>query len=115
MAKETPEATGDRGATEDESIYCAVCGHRISERAARIEMLGNHEHVFVNPGGFQYRVGCFAAAPGAVPVGPTERAFSWFPGWDWQVTACAGCAAHLGWRYSLADGSFHGLILDRLR
>ena len=105
----------DARVTDDESLYCAACGHRISERAYRIEMSGAHEHVFVNPGGFQYRVGCFAAAPGCVHDGATETAFSWFPGWVWQVATCAQCRAHLGWIYRLSGQQFHGLILDNLR
>ncbi len=115
MAKETPDATREVDAPADESLYCAACGHRISERAFRIEMSGAHEHLFVNPAGFQYRIGCFAAAPGCMHGGPTESAFSWFPGWAWQVAACAQCRAHLGWIYRLGDQRFHGLILDNLR
>ena len=43
-------------------------------------MAGAHEHTFVNPGGFVHHIGCFNAAPGCIYLGPTETAFSWFPG-----------------------------------
>ena len=115
MAKEKADASRDAGVTDDEALRCAVCEHRISERAYRIEMSGAHEHTFVNPHGFAYHIGCFAAAPGCVHLGETESAFSWFPGWSWQVAACARCRTHVGWIYRLAGQQFHGLILDTLR
>ena len=115
MAKETPQTSQDTNTTEDEALRCAVCEHRITERAYRIEMADAHEHVFVNPSGFQYRIGCYAAAPGCIHLGPTESAFSWFPGWSWQVAACARCRTHVGWVYRLAGQQFHGLIVNALR
>ena len=115
MAKEKAEASSDAGTAADDALRCIVCEHRISERAYRVEMQGAHEHRFVNPAGYAYVIGCFAAAPGCVHTGPTETAFSWFPGWAWQVAACAKCRAHVGWIYRLAGQQFHGLILDRLR
>lgn len=78
-------------------------------------MNGSHEHTFVNPGGFVHHIGCFAAAPGCAYLGSTESAFSWFPGWTWQIAACARCRAHVGWIYRNAGAQFHGLILAALR
>ena len=78
-------------------------------------MAGKHEHTFVNPGGVVHHIGCFAAAPGCIYTGPTTSAFSWFPGWTWQVAACARCHAHLGWIYRNSGEQFHGLILAALR
>ena len=98
-----------------EALRCAACDHPITERAYRSEMAGAHEHTFVNPGGFDYRIGCFAAAPGCAYQGATESAFSWFPGWSWQIAVCARCRTHLGWIYRLAHQQFHGLILAALR
>lgn len=95
-------------------LVCAVCNHHITDDDHRIEMSGSHEHTFVNPGGYQFHIGCFNAAPGCVYLGTTETAFSWFPGWSWQLAACARCRAHLGWIYRLAGEQFHGLILAAL-
>jgi hypothetical protein len=107
---------GTRGtAGDDDALRCAACDHRITDRAYRCEQGGAHEHVFVNPGGFQYRIGCFVAAPGCAYRGPTETAFTWFPGWSWQVAECVVCRAHVGWIYRLGGGQFHGLILAALR
>ena len=97
------------------ALRCLACDHRITDDAYRIEMAGSHEHTFVNPGGFAFHIGCFVAAPGCVHLGSTETAFSWFPGWTWQLAACARCRAHLGWIYRNAGEQFHGLVLAALR
>ena len=94
---------------------CVVCGHRITDEDHRIEMAGAHEHTFVNPGGYVHHIGCFDAAPGCVHLGATESAFSWFPGWSWQIAACARCRAHVGWIYRNSGEQFHGLIVAALR
>lgn len=78
-------------------------------------MGGRHEHSVRNPHELAFRIGCFADAPGCAQRGPATRAWSWFPGYSWQVAVCAGCHVHLGWRYRGADPeSFYGLILNRL-
>jgi hypothetical protein len=104
-----PVSPGDR------PLVCAACGLRITDEDQRIAMAGAHEHTFVNPGGFVHHIGCFATAPGCVHQGATETAFSWFPGWSWQVAACAQCRTHLGWMYRNGDEQFHGLITQALR
>lgn len=111
----SPSTTTTDAERDDERLRCVVCEHVISERAYRTEMSGAHEHTFVNPHGIVHRIGCFAAAPGAAPVGPTEAAFSWFPGWTWQVACCGRCRAHVGWVFRCAGQQFHGLILDAVR
>lgn len=78
-------------------------------------MSGAHEHTFVNPVGLAFIIGCFTAAPGCSHLGAPETAFSWFPGWSWQIAACARCRAHVGWVYRNAGEQFHGLILAALR
>ena len=99
----------------DHALVCAACEHRITDDDHRIAMAGTHEHTFVNPAGVSHHIGCFNAAPGCAYRGNTETAFSWFPGWTWQVAECASCRAHLGWIYRLAGDQFHGLILAALR
>jgi hypothetical protein len=103
---------------DDDAIRCAACDHAITDRRYRTEMSGAYEHTFVNPAGFVHRVGCFVAAPGCVHLGGTETAFSYFPGYSWQIAACARCRAHLGWIYrclSAPGEQFHGLLVDALR
>jgi len=112
---ESPDANNAPTDTDAPPIRCATCDHRITEEAYRIEIAGAHEHTFVNPGGFVHHIGCFVAAPGCVHVGTPETAFSWFPGYSWQIASCARCRAHLGWIFRCAPEQFHGLRLVALR
>jgi len=110
-----PERRDDAAVTDDRTLRCAACAHRITEVAYRSEVGGAHEHTFVNPAGVVHHLGCFIAAPGCVYRGATETAFSWFPGFSWQIAVCASCRAHVGWIFRCAGEQFHGLILAALR
>lgn len=115
VAKEQAQDKPDTTTTGDDSLRCAVCDHRITERAYRSERGGAHEHTFVNPAGIEFRIGCFVAAPGCVHAGASSEAFSWFPGWRWQIALCGRCHNHVGWIFRLGGDQFHGLILAALR
>ncbi|MEA4855744.1 MAG: cereblon family protein [Solidesulfovibrio sp.] len=96
-------------------LLCAACRAAITEERQRIAVAGSHHHVFANPYGRVFEIGCFAAAPGVAATGAASPAFSWFAGTAWRVAVCAACGEHLGWRYDrTAGGFFFGLILDRL-
>ena len=88
MAKEQTQGQPDATTRHDETLRCAACEHRITEHAYRTERGGAHEHTFVNPAGYAFRIGCFVAAPGC---------------------------AHVGWIFRIAGEQFHGLILSALR
>ncbi|HEU4732122.1 MAG TPA: cereblon family protein [Kofleriaceae bacterium] len=115
MAKEQAETGRETRTPDDDALRCVVCAHRITERAYRQDRSGAHEHTFVNPAGFTFQIGCFLAAPGCAHVGPTSEAFSWFPGWSWQVAICSRCRAHVGWIFRCGGEQFHGLIIAALR
>ena len=86
----------------------------ITSGADRIEFGGGHEHVFVNPVGERFRIGCFGGASSLLRVGPAILEATWFPGYTWQNEACAGCRGFMGWLYRKGEHRFHGLILDAL-
>jgi hypothetical protein len=115
--READRKTAPRAVDRDRqrALVCAACGHRITDEAYRTEIGGAHEHTFVNPGGFVHRIGCFVAAPGCAYVGTTETAFTWFPGYSWQIAVCARCRAHVGWIYRCRGEQFHGLVIAALR
>jgi len=115
MSFEETKSAGAIETTEDFTLRCAVCDHAIADRRQRTERGGAHEHTFVNPSGIVHVIGCFLAAPGAIHVGDTEQAFSWFPGFSWQVAVCGRCRAHVGWIFRCAPEQFHGLILAALK
>lgn len=98
-------------------LCCGQCLLPVALVRDRIRVNGSHRHVFANPHGLLFEIGCFARAPGCVPIGPATPDFSWFPGTTWRVAVCARCGLHLGWLYADQAGSagFFGLILPRLR
>jgi hypothetical protein len=113
-----PEVTPEQARTEPARgggyWVCARCARFVVDGRARIEVDGAFAHSFINPAGAIFRVGCFAAAPGAVPWGEPSAHWTWFPGFEWRVAVCRSCATHLGWLYTAANASFVGLILDRI-
>ncbi len=106
----------DERAGEPGALVCAACGAPITTTASRTERSGAHVHVFSNPEGMRFEIGCFATAPGVRLSGEETLAFTWFPSFAWTAALCARCAVQLGWRYRSASGAeFFGLILERLR
>jgi hypothetical protein len=99
----------------NEALRCAVCGHVVTDADARTAVDGSFDHVFRNPHGLSFHIGCFRHAPGCVVTGEPTLEWTWFPRHAWCVALCAGCHVHLGWRYDGPDGVFFGLILNRLR
>jgi hypothetical protein len=96
-------------------LVCSACGRRITTPDARIEVGGRHEHECVNPHGYRWRIGCFAAAEGVDLASEPESYWSWFPGFTWQIENCAACRQLMGWLYRSGDQQFHGLVLEHLR
>lgn len=107
------ETEGQRQRHAPRGLLCQRCRTAISNDSARIEVNDSHAHTCVNPHGSVYRIGCFSSAPGCSMQGLPSTAYSWFPGYLWQVAVCHSCEQHLGWRFRGA-GLFFGLILDRL-
>ncbi|WP_264981094.1 cereblon family protein [Pseudodesulfovibrio portus] len=95
-------------------LVCRFCRSRITRRDLAMEINGSHRHVFFNPHGQVFELGCFASAKNVLPTGPRTDEFTWFPGFVWQAVACTGCLAQLGWRYTGEGGGFFGLILTAL-
>lgn len=95
-------------------LYCAQCRAPISHDSDRVSRRGSHQHRCRNPNDLVFHIGCFADAGGCVSSGPSGDAWTWFPGYYWQVSWCSACGAHLGWCYRGNGDVFYGLILDRL-
>ena len=95
-------------------LVCRACRSRITRRDLGMEINGRHRHVFFNPDGLVFELGCFASAKNLSPAGPETGEFTWFPGYRWQVVLCTGCSTQLGWRYVGDEGGFFGLILKAL-
>ncbi len=109
-----PAATDEAGAAP--WLRCAACRAAVTRASERVTVGGAHAHERTNAGGWTYRFGCFASAPGCASVGVPSKQDTWFTGWFWHVQECAACHEHLGWLFFRDPGgaSFYGLILDRL-
>lgn len=99
---------------KNEFLRCTKCRHPISRKTDRIAINEQHQHVFANPHGYIYQIGCFAQAPGCVTSGEASSHFSWFPGYTWQFALCSQCLTLLGWAFRSQGSLFFGLIVDRL-
>ncbi|WP_045214695.1 cereblon family protein [Desulfonatronovibrio magnus] len=99
----------------DRDILCLSCKAPITKESEAVRINDSHRHVFVNPHGLVFEVGCYGNAGNVLCVGQITSEFTWFPGYSWQAVSCALCLTHLGWVYYL-DGNeaFFGFILDRL-
>ena len=100
---------------EEPLIICRQCRQVIARPADRISVNGAHRHVFANPHGLVYEIGCFGRAVGCAHAGGWSAEFTWFAGFAWRTLVCTGCLSHLGWSFSSSGGDyFFGLILDHL-
>jgi hypothetical protein len=100
--------------SRERRLLCKICGHYITSRDRVIEQAGSHVHVFTNPAGVTFRIGCFSSAPGCLNAGEPTEDYTWFPGFAWSFAVCAGCMNHLGWLYESGTSGFYGLILENL-
>ncbi len=96
-------------------LLCTNCHYPITRKIDRIEVNEKQQHVFANPHGYIFQIGCFAQASGCVIAGEETSYFSWFPGYTWRVALCGQCLTLLGWAFRSNDSQFFGLILDKLR
>lgn len=111
-SRETDDASTDR---PDRWLRCVRCGGGITRAADRIRVNGRFGHVFNNPAGFVFEIGCFAQAEGCITEGVPTLEFTWFPGHNWCFALCGACRSHLGWFYqSMTGAGFFGLILSNL-
>ena len=95
-------------------ILCRSCNHIITSVDKRTEISGQHAHIFKNPAGIVYRIGCFSAAKGCFNFGEPTEQFTWFPGYTWCYSNCLNCFIHLGWFFQSGEDHFYGLILSHL-
>lgn len=118
-SKETSHVTKSKIQDEDSNyedyLCCINCGYPITYKNAKIEMNESHEHVFANPHGFIFHIGCFSQAPGCLVTGKESFDFTWFPGYAWQAALCTQCWMMLGWAFRSEKSNFFGLIIDKLK
>jgi hypothetical protein len=120
LEKEAPPADHDAPSDSDDVndpervVRCATCDHEVARFDDRFAQDGRAEHVFTNPGGYTFVIGCWRQAAGCVGIGEESTEWSWFPGCAWRVAVCRKCTAQLGWLFRGDDVTFAGLILNRI-
>jgi len=96
-------------------IVCRECFNEITYPGNKIVISGTHAHVFFNPHGIVFEIGCFSKAHGCLHTGAPTLEFTWFDGYAWNLALCSRCLNHLGWKYQSESGDgFYGLILSNL-
>lgn len=111
-----PPEPGDADAPfkdDEQAILCRACGVVITHRNQALRVNDRHRHAFFNRAGIAFEVRCFRRAQGLAPSGEPSLAFTWFPGYSWQILLCAACRTHLGWLFANSD-RFYGLIATRI-
>ncbi len=95
-------------------VRCVSCGVPLALASDAMAVAGQHEHSFINPEGYLFRIRCFAEARNLSTLGEPTSKFSWFPGHTWVILYCAVCGVHVGWRFDGGASRFYALIADRL-
>ena len=113
--EEVSEAEGELQTVPKPTINCALCNAEITTEEERLSIEGKYNHVFTNPHGYVFDIGCFNRAPGCINAGMPTEEFTWFSGYAWRYALCHRCHCHLGWFFTaVREDSFYGLILRRL-
>lgn len=113
---EDPDQDAEKEEGGGKAILCRACRHLITRASEKISVQGKHAHIFFNPAGLVFELGCFRSAPGCTALGRPTLEFTWFDGYSWRICVCEQCQNHLGWHYQNVHGpgSFYGLILSQL-
>ncbi len=108
---DTEESNGDN---DGEAIVCCECASIITFANEKIQVNGAYNHSFANPHGLFFEIGCYKNAPGCAYSNESSSEFTWFRGFSWRIAVCRNCINHIGWLFSSAKSSFHGLISTKL-
>jgi hypothetical protein len=102
------------GIEDNDFIICKNCGNPVTTPESIISVNEKHQHIFTNPTGIVYQIGCFSSAEGCNISGDPTAENTWFAGFNWSYAACSNCMIHLGWFYERDEETFFGLIIDLL-
>jgi len=83
------------------------CGHNVSTRE-QVFVMSNQgaSGNYVNPNGYNHEMLTVKKCWSISTQGEPEAAYSWFPGYTWQIINCPECWAHLGWCFRATIDSF---------
>ncbi len=119
--KEDAASEPATGLQRDSRILCAACETPVSSARHLFASDGQQTaHVFANPRGILFEVITLTHAENLLIMGEPCDEFTWFPGYTWQVCACAQCSNHLGWFFdgigpAKTPACFYALIRSELK
>ena len=99
---------------EENNIFCIYCNNLITNHHNQIMINKSYKHIFANPHGIVFEIGCFKEAVGCTVYQESSNEFSWFSSYRWSIALCNKCSSHLGWLFSSNSNSFFGLIIEKL-
>ncbi|MBU1342634.1 MAG: hypothetical protein KKE44_22745 [Proteobacteria bacterium] len=99
---------------EEKIIVCSYCNNPITDPSKQLIVNNSFRHIFANPHGYVFEIGCFSEAGGCTKASDSSSEFSWFAGFSWQIGICNACSTHLGWVFASDAKRFYGLILEKL-
>jgi len=99
--------------SQSRRLCCAVCQFPITNYSQATKIEQKHIHLKSNPGGIQFRFGCYHRAPGCGHNGEFTYEYTWFNGYQWCNALCESCSTQLGWCFT-GERTFYGLILEQL-
>ncbi|KAM3958326.1 protein cereblon isoform 1-T1 [Aphomia sociella] len=97
------------------ALCCSSCMGEIARREHIFAMSSEGVHSnYTNLGGFMHDIVTVSRAAHTLLSGSASAEYSWFPGYAWTIACCAGCMAHVGWRFdalkrNLRPQRFYGL------
>ncbi|MCD4743819.1 MAG: hypothetical protein K8R67_15255 [Desulfobacteraceae bacterium] len=99
---------------DENNILCLYCKNLITNHYTQIKINDSHKHVFANPHGIVFEIGCYKEAVGCMVYKGASKEFSWFLSYNWRIAVCNHCSSHLGWLFTSDSNSFFGLIIEKL-
>ena len=110
------DGIGGNGA---KAYQCVSCNSLITYSDRLVPIGGRNRHLFINPAGVECDFHTFHSCPGAIAIGASTEAHTWFPGYTWQMAFCRRCGRHLGWYYqkmgrSKGPGGFWGILVSHV-
>jgi hypothetical protein len=113
------ERESEHGAGGGRWHRCRACRTRLARESDEIAVGGEVLHAAINPAGYYHVFVTVGRCENVRSVGEPTLEATWFPGCAWQVLACGGCDAQLGWRWLAAaeagaPSPFYGLRVDAL-
>ena len=79
-------------------IICGTCG---DEKLCNVsDLIVDRFHHYLNPHFFLHRLILARRVENVVFTGQPSIDCSWFPGYGWQISYCARCSDHIGWKFT---------------